>query len=340
MSSEAAFAPAPTEAAPALVVSAPATKDKTAPVEDVTAKSRGWPKGKKRYPKMPGAPKQPLSGYVHFLNDRRDDVRRECPDISFAEISKKLATEWSKLDPHLKQKYVERAEQDKERYSREFSEYKRTDGYKKYMEAQERNKKESEMKQTAPSSSLGGKDQTQQPPAKKKSRKPDKMAMEKGPTQGVSSKSSSKDPVPLLSEDTPVEKDESTGVDIPIFTEGFLAFNKRRESELRQLRRQVGEMEEQNAVLQKHVDNMQSAISRLEAEAAQHAENSTQLVRTLDSMRKAILDAFTEDNLTVENVDDFVRSLHAQMLKGEEEGDQRVQRAREALAKVNYKKLV
>ena len=24
--------------------------------------SRGWPKGKRRYPKAPGAPKQPLSG--------------------------------------------------------------------------------------------------------------------------------------------------------------------------------------------------------------------------------------------------------------------------------------
>ena len=65
------------------------------PKED--AKNRGWPKGKKRYPKSPGAPKQPLSGYVHFLNYRRDSVRKECPDMSFAEISKKLAQEWSHL---------------------------------------------------------------------------------------------------------------------------------------------------------------------------------------------------------------------------------------------------
>ena len=65
------------------------------PKED--AKNRGWPKGKKRYPKSPGAPKQPLSGYVHFLNFRRDSVRKECPDMSFAEISKKLAQEWSHL---------------------------------------------------------------------------------------------------------------------------------------------------------------------------------------------------------------------------------------------------
>jgi len=57
-----------------------------------------------RYPKMPGAPKQPLSGYVHFLNDRRDDLRKEQPDITFADISKKLAVEWGELEPDLKQK--------------------------------------------------------------------------------------------------------------------------------------------------------------------------------------------------------------------------------------------
>ena len=71
-------------------------------------KNRGWPKGKKRYPKSPGAPKQPLSGYVHFLNDRREDVRKESPDMSFAEISKKLASEWSHLGQEEKQKYAER----------------------------------------------------------------------------------------------------------------------------------------------------------------------------------------------------------------------------------------
>jgi hypothetical protein len=54
------------------------------PSDDV--KNRGWPKGKKRYPKAPGAPKLPLSGYVQYLNGRRDDVKKEQPDISFTEI--------------------------------------------------------------------------------------------------------------------------------------------------------------------------------------------------------------------------------------------------------------
>ena len=49
------------------------------------SKNRGWPKGKRRYPKGIGAPKQPLSGYVHFLNERRENVRTENPEITFRE---------------------------------------------------------------------------------------------------------------------------------------------------------------------------------------------------------------------------------------------------------------
>ena len=105
-------------------------------------KNRGWPKGKKRYPKSPGAPKQPLSGYVHFLNDRRETVRKENPELSFADISKKLAVEWGQVDAKLKQDYTERAEADKERYSKAFAEYQLTNEYKQFMETQK--KKENE----------------------------------------------------------------------------------------------------------------------------------------------------------------------------------------------------
>lgn len=80
------------------------------------AKNRGWPKGKRRYPKGAGAPKQPLSGYVHFLNERRETVRTENPEITFSELSKKLAAEWSNLPEDEKLKYNEMAKKDKDRY--------------------------------------------------------------------------------------------------------------------------------------------------------------------------------------------------------------------------------
>ena len=71
-------------------------------------KKHGWPKEKKIHLKSPGAPKQPLTSYEHFLNDRRKVVRKEFPQMSTSEISKKLANEWSRLGQEEKQKYAER----------------------------------------------------------------------------------------------------------------------------------------------------------------------------------------------------------------------------------------
>ncbi|OTF81524.1 high mobility group protein 20A-like protein, partial [Euroglyphus maynei] len=40
------------------------------------------------------APKMPLNGYVRYLNANRERIKRENPDLTFAEITKKLAAEW------------------------------------------------------------------------------------------------------------------------------------------------------------------------------------------------------------------------------------------------------
>ena len=42
-----------------------------------------------------------------------------------------------------------------------------------------------------------------------------------------------------------------------------------RDTELRQLRKQTTELEEQNAILSKHMENMRQAVERLETEAGQ-----------------------------------------------------------------------
>ena len=122
-------------------------------------KNRGWPKGKKRYPKSPGAPKQPLSGYVHFLNDRRETVRKENPDLSFADISKKLAVEWGQVDAKLKQDYTERAEADKERYNKAFADYQLTDEYKQFIESQKKKENDNSSGGSATSLKRPSKDQ-------------------------------------------------------------------------------------------------------------------------------------------------------------------------------------
>ena len=71
-------------------------------------KKRGWPKGKKRKKILPNGPKAPVTGYVRFLNERREQIRTQHPDLPFPEITKMLGAEWSKLQLSEKQVPVPR----------------------------------------------------------------------------------------------------------------------------------------------------------------------------------------------------------------------------------------
>ncbi|XP_034144309.1 high mobility group protein 20A isoform X3 [Esox lucius] len=93
-----------------------------------------WTKGRKRKKpvKDSNAPKAPLTGYVRFMNDRREQLRAERPDVPFPEITRMLGNEWSKLPPEDKQRYLDEAERDKERYMRDLEKYQKTEAYKHF----------------------------------------------------------------------------------------------------------------------------------------------------------------------------------------------------------------
>nr|XP_014352162.1 PREDICTED: high mobility group protein 20A isoform X3 [Latimeria chalumnae] len=111
--------------------------------EEQRAKRGGWSKGRKRkkLPRDSNAPKAPLTGYVRFMNERREQLRAERPDAPFPEITKMLGNEWSKLPPEEKQRYLDEAEKDKERYIKELEQYQQTEAYRLFnRKAQERQK--------------------------------------------------------------------------------------------------------------------------------------------------------------------------------------------------------
>ncbi len=280
-------------------------------------KNRGWPKGKKRYPKSPGAPKQPLSGYVHFLNDRRETVRKESPDMSFAEISKKLANEWSNLPADEKTRYTDRAEVDKERYTREFEEYQKTDAYKEFMAEQE-------AKRDATS------------PGPSSSKKSKKSKSGKTPVKSESSTSTT-------TSGSTVKIEDSVNIsDIPIFREEFIELNKAREAELKMLRKQATEFEEQNAVLQKHVDNMKSAVSKLETDTNLIKDNNTALEKQLDGLRQIVLESIVGKvdlpgfgAVNNDNVDAFVAKLHELAVKKSSENQELASTIKELTANLD-----
>lgn len=78
-------------------------------------KKRGWPKGKKRKKVLPNGPKAPVTGYVRFLNERREQIRALHPDLPFPEITKRLGAEWSRLAPNDKQVHTAEMGATKER---------------------------------------------------------------------------------------------------------------------------------------------------------------------------------------------------------------------------------
>ncbi|XP_026565584.1 high mobility group protein 20A isoform X4 [Pseudonaja textilis] len=100
--------------------------------EEERAKRGGWSKGRKR--KKPlrdsNAPKSPLTGYVRFMNERREQLRAKRPEVPFPEITRMLGNEWSKLPPEEKRRYLDEADRDKERYMKELEQYQKTEAYK------------------------------------------------------------------------------------------------------------------------------------------------------------------------------------------------------------------
>jgi len=66
-----------------------------------------------------------------------------------------------------------------------------------------------------------------------------------------------------------------------------------REAELRQLRKQNTEYEEQNAVLSKHVENMKQAIEKLETEAIIQRQNNDSYLKHLDVLRTTLVASFS-----------------------------------------------
>ncbi|XP_040846242.1 SWI/SNF-related matrix-associated actin-dependent regulator of chromatin subfamily E member 1-related [Ochotona curzoniae] len=100
------------------------------PAEEEPVKKRGWPKGKKRKKVLPNGPKAPVTGYVRFLNERREQIRTRHPDLPFPEITKMLGAEWSKLQPAEKQRYLDEAEREKQQYMKELRAYQQSEAYK------------------------------------------------------------------------------------------------------------------------------------------------------------------------------------------------------------------
>ncbi len=175
------------------------------------------------------------------------------------------------------------------RYDKEFAEYQNTDQYKSYLESQKE-------KESAPASTASSNGES-----KPKKKKKAAAAIAPAPAPAVpvlevkdtrDERNSFEDSDGELSVAEPQHRENSNSFDIPIFTEEFLDHNKARELELKQLRKQTGEFEEQNAVLGKHIESMKSAITKLEVDTVQQRQSNAALQHQLDQLRQLVVSNF------------------------------------------------
>lgn len=234
---------------------------------------------RKRKIKDANAPKHPLTGYVRYVNEKRDTFRLKHPNVPSVEITKLIAEEWGSLPEEIKKPFLDAAEADRERYHREITEYKQNSEASGANKKQKTNGDDSDHKE-APF--VNGKD----------------------------------------------EKREVRAGDyeIAIFTEEFLEHNKIIDSELRMLRKSNIDYEQQNSVLEKHVENMDNGIQKLDNETTSLKTRNAVLQSYLQKLKSVLANALAglpigTDNkgATTENIDKYMAELH-QMAKSNTHG--------------------
>lgn len=57
-----------------------------------------------------------FTGYVRYMNDRRESLRKEHPTKTHMEHNKMIGEEWHSLPADVKGTYLKAAEADKQRY--------------------------------------------------------------------------------------------------------------------------------------------------------------------------------------------------------------------------------
>lgn len=129
--------------------------------------------------------------------------------------------------------------------------------------------------------------------------------------------------------------------EIPIFTEKFLDHNRQMETELKKIRKMNTDYEQQNAVLEKHVENVRAGISKTNIEIVDLRKENDKLSSYLETLRKKLatqlrnLSIPSEPNgANIENIDKYMNDLY-EMAKDNSHGPASLNKAKDLLRKVD-----
>lgn len=256
----------------------PNKKKKTSTPKNVTNDAHA---SQKRRKKDPAAPKAPLNGYLVYFNDERADMRMKNPNMGFGELTKIIAIKWKDLPMDEKQRFITEADHDKERYVREMVEYKKSDSYKNYV------KETSQAKLARNDEMLNN-------------------SLQNDPMNSMSTPNSFS-----IANETNI-----AGFDIPIFTEEFIEHSKSRENEMRLVRKEITELEQQNSVLHKHIEIMKQSSVKLDNDIERYQTTNNQIKQKMDAFRQTIINCNIQIPNTMEfptpnNIDDYIMRLYS-----------------------------
>lgn len=273
-------------------------------------------------------PKFYRNAYVRYCDEMRPKVCEERPELDSVEITKLVASKWYALPKEEKQPYLDDAKVDKDRFESELKAY-------KTLNPDEVTEEKQPAKKQKVSNKKQGKD------VKSKEATDNNHDNHEIPESSKPSTSSTPIPTPSTSYNMPssssfshvparpstnqnsMKIDEDIlkvligqNCEVPIFTDTFLEHNKVIESELKILRKNNVEIEQQNSVLMKHIENMQNGVSKVESEIAENRKRNMQLEVYLTKLRVILSANFNslqipgwKGGATVENVDKYITDL-------------------------------
>lgn len=140
---------------------------------------------------------------------------------------------------------------------------------------------------------------------------------------------------------TPPQSETLIEGDIQIFTDQFLDHNRQMESEVKKLRKLNTDYEQQNSVLEKHVENVRNGIEKTNAEIDEVKHENEILMLYLSRLRQKLSTNFAKlsipnepNGATIDNIDKYMCDLN-EMAKTNSHGPASLNKAKDILRKID-----
>jgi high mobility group protein 20A len=279
-----------------------------------------------------GHPKFPKNGYVRFCDEMRLQICKENPTMDPVEVTKVVAAKWHGLSAEKKKPYNDQFKADSERFKIELKEF------------EEKQKELGEVAENVES--------VEKVPKKKKKRTKSSVVAAPKPAPAptpVPAKTPVQAPASAVSKVIPKKKEEevpkafiTSNCELPIFTDAFLEHNKQIESELKSSRKLNSELNLENSVLMKHIENMENGVTKVEGEIFSTKQQNAQLEKYLTKLKCILASGLNSVQLpviktgaSVENITEYMQELSSPATV--QKVPAVVNKAREILRKIDIK---